>query len=423
MASAIAAQGVSFPTTVIYPVGSFPRSLAIADFDGDGKADLAVVNETSQTVSILLGHGDGTFTAAPSLYVLGGGFAMQVAVGDFNGDGKVDLAVTNLLGHNVAVFLGHGDGTFGTATTFSVNGAAFAVATADVNGDGKIDLVVTNAAGGTIGQTLQVLLGNGDGTFATAVSYPTEADPHWVSIGDFNGDGHLDLITANSSSNTVSLLLGRGDGTFQPPTNFATGVAPQAIAVADFNGDGDLDFAVTNSSSNSVSIHLGDGHGGFVAATSLTTGSTPTGIALCDVNGDGAPDLVVANQSGNSLSIFISNGDATFQPAVTLNLGQAPDPVAVADLNGDGKADVIAGEVYVSSVAVALNATSFPATITAQSGTPQSAPLNTAYATAMTVLVADAGNQPLPGLVVTFSAAASGASGLFAGGLRSARAI
>ena len=423
MASAAAAQGVSFPTTVTYTVGSFPRSLAIADFNGDGKADLAVVNETSQAVSILLGHGDGTFTAGPSFYVPGGGYAIQVAAGDFNGDGKIDLAVTNLLGHNVAVFLGHGDGTFGTATTFGVNGAAFAVATADVNGDGKVDLVVTNAAGGSTGQTLQVLLGNGDGTFAAAVSYPTGADPQWVATGDFNGDGHLDLIAANNGSNTVSLFLGRGDGTFQPPSDFATGVSPQAIAVADFNEDGNLDFAVINSNSNSVSIRLGDGHGGFVAATSLTTGSTPTGIALGDVNGDGAPDLVVANQLGNSLSIFISKGDGTFQPAVTLNLGQSPNPVAVADLNGDGKADVIAGELYVSSVAVALNGTTFPATITAQSGTPQSTPLNTAYATAMTVLVQDAGTQPLTGLVVMFSAPTSGASGVFAGGLRSARAI
>src|SRR5205823_4787429 len=135
-----AAHGVSFPTTVTYTVGSFPNSVAFADFNGDGKADLAVVNKNSQTVSILLGHGDGTFTAAPPSYIPGGGYAIQVAVGDFNGDGMFDLAVTNLHGHHVAVFLGRGDGTFETATTFSVNGAAFAVTAADVNGDGKFDL-------------------------------------------------------------------------------------------------------------------------------------------------------------------------------------------------------------------------------------------------------------------------------------------
>src|SRR6267378_2390981 len=189
-----------------------PSGIAVGDFNGDGKADLAVVNFGDWNVYVLLGNGDGTFQAARSVYFApGGGFPWSIAAGDFNRDGKLDLAVSNYGDNSLSVLLGNGDGTFQAPLTSPVGTNPAQVTVGDFNGDGKLDLAVSSVANNTVA----VLLGNGDGTFRPAPSLTVGNGPAGVAVGDFNGDGKQDLAVANLNDNTLSVLLGNGDGTFQ----------------------------------------------------------------------------------------------------------------------------------------------------------------------------------------------------------------
>src|SRR5881397_2620325 len=169
------------------------------------------------------------------------------------------------------------------------------VAVGDFNGDGRLDLAVTNASSYDVPGTVSVLLGNGDGTFQSALSFAVGSNPLSVAVGDVNGDGRLDLAVANYYSNDVSVLLGNGDGTFQPARTFRVGTYPSSVVVGDFNGDGRPDLAVANGNSNDVSVLLGNGDGTFQPALSFAAGTAPVSVAVGDINGDGRPDLAVAN--------------------------------------------------------------------------------------------------------------------------------
>ena len=237
----------SFQPHVDYPAGPGSFSLAVGDFNSDGKLDLAVVNNNSNqsgTISILLGNGDGTFHLHVD-YPVGIG-PYSVAVGDFDKDGKLDLVVVNYaFVYTASVLLGNGDGTFRPQVTYPVGTQPDAVAVADLNGDGQLDLAVSSFFDGTV----NVLLGNGDGTFQAHVDYPAGKVPSSLIIGDFNGDGKLDLATSNYAPGGVdvppgfiNILFGNGDGTFQAPTAYAAGPNPATVALGDFNNDGAPDF-------------------------------------------------------------------------------------------------------------------------------------------------------------------------------------
>src|ERR1700678_405503 len=362
--------------------GQETRSVAAADLNNDGFVDLvtadscATNNCSGGSISVLLGNGDGTFQAAVS-YGSGGEDATSVAIGDVNHDGKPDVVVVNNCSSNsncsngsVSVLLGNGDGTFQSAVSYSSGGEdSLSIAVADVNGDGYPDLLVANdcVSNNCTSGSVSVLLGKGDGTFNAAVSYGSGGQgAMFVVVGDVNGDGKPDLAVANQcvsnsscSNGVVSVLLGNGDGTFNTAVNYnAPGLYSESIAIGDVNGDGHLDLVAANQCNNSndcsegsLSVFLGNGDGTFRAAVGYPSGGeNATSIALADINADGKPDLLVANQTdsngdwtdGSVSSVLMGNGDGTFQTAVNYGSGAFnASAMAVADVNGDGKPDLL----------------------------------------------------------------------------------
>jgi hypothetical protein len=320
-----------------FSVQSGPRDVASGDFNRDGKLDLVVANRLSNTVSVLLGNGDGTFQTAVN-YGTGTG-PEALAVADFNADGKLDIAVTNTSSNTVSILLGNGDGTFKSHVDYTTNLFPFAVTAADFNGDGKLDLAIAESNSNTLG----ILLGNGDGTFQSYVDYAVGVNPTGIAAGDFNRDGKLDLALANINSNSVSILLGNGDGTFQAQVQYASGADTYTVTTEDLNGDGKLDLVTANTgkgSGTTVSVLLGNGDGTFQPHVDYTVGTSPSCAAVADLNGDGKLDLAVANQVSNTISILLGNGDGTFQPHVDYAASKTPFFVVAADFNNNGRTDL-----------------------------------------------------------------------------------
>jgi hypothetical protein len=326
----------------------FPYKVVVADFNGDGKLDLAVFGEEFGRVTIFLGNGDGTFHNSGQYAADSATSGSGLAVGDFNGDGKLDLAVSVGAGlDKVSILLGNGDGTFQLPVSYPTGHTALAVVTGDFNGDGKLDLATVNFSDDTI----SVLLGNGDGTFQNHVDYATGSGPVTLALGDFNGDGKLDLVSRDDGSDTVSILLGNGDGTFRPHTEYPVGLGAASIAAADFNGDGKLDLAATNFVDDTVSILLGNGDGTFQRQVVYPTGQGPAGVTVGDLNGDGKVDLAVSNLGSGfgagtaTVSILLGNGDGTFQPRTDFGVGESTGfAIAAGDFNDDGRMDLVVSD-------------------------------------------------------------------------------
>jgi uncharacterized repeat protein (TIGR03803 family) len=348
--------------------GGDPEGAAVADLNGDGKLDLVVANAgccgfgAGNTIAVLLGNGDGTFQAAV-LYSTGNK-PMWIAVGDFNGDGKLDVAAANQVDNTVSILLGNGDGTFQTAVAYATGSSPETVIAADFNGDGKLDLAVANSMGGN---SVSILLGNGDGTFQPYLEFATGADPRQAVTGDFNGDGKLDLAITNYDSgngNTVSILLGNGDGTFQPHVDYAVGTGPFGITAADFNGDGKLDLAITDGgtcclAAGLVSILMGEGDGTFQPVRSYASGGTsPTRITAADFNGDGKVDLAVTDINASLVTILVGAGDGKFGHPAAFATSARPVGVIAGDFNGDGRMDLAVAASQADTVSVLLQAPS-----------------------------------------------------------------
>jgi hypothetical protein len=277
----------------------------------------------------------GQFLEAPQYPT--GSNPQAVAVGDFNGDGNLDLAVANSSSNTISVLLGNGNGTFASQVNYATGAAPKGVAVGDFNGDGHLDIAVTNSGSNTV----SVFLGNGDGTFQPKTDYATGNQPQGIAAAVLIANGNLDLVVTNAADGTVGVLLGKGDGTFNAQVPYNTGFNPWAVAVGDVNGDGIPDLAVANNNNkNVVSVLLGTGNGTFQNQLQSTTGNTPISIALADFNGDGKLDIAVADQQGNAVSILLGNGTGSFPTHVEYPTAYFPSAVTVGDFNGDGKLDV-----------------------------------------------------------------------------------
>jgi hypothetical protein len=424
-----------FFAPVNYAAGFDPTSVAIADVNGDGKPDLLVADlcriatncpNSGGGMSVLLGNGDGTFQHAVT-YDSGGVQAKSIAVADLNGDGRPDVVVANCSSNgpnacngggqngSVGVFLGNGDGTFGAVVTYDSGGwNADSVAVADVNGDGKPDLLVANfydpsKASGSVG----VLLGNGNGTFQSAVTHGLNPARNIssIAVGDLNGDGKPDLVVTKSGSpDGVGVLLGNGDGTFQPDVAYDSHGIAVFATVADVNGDGKLDLLVANDGSNTAAVLLGLGNGRFVSPVIYSSGGAgAVSIAVMDVNGDGKPDFVVGNcSSGTDCSafkkavvrVFLGQGDNTFKGGGEYSAGGSQlSSMSSADVNGDGRPDLVVTNP--GSVDVLLNASGFSQTAVAL--TTSGSPSYVGQPVTFTAVVTSSNGNTVPdGELVTF---------------------
>jgi hypothetical protein len=336
----------TFAAGATYPMNYGPAAIVAGDFDGDGNLDLAVLisdYHSQLSINILRGNGDGSFKTG-SNYGAGTGVGVgYLAVGDFTGDGKLDLAVFTIEGGNgyIAIFVNDGLGNFKGqvgCTVGSEGGASLAVA--DFDNDGKLDVAVSEATT----NHLAICLGNGDGTFSLASSPTVGNNPLGLAAGDLNGDGKIDLVAANYTDGTVSVLLGNGDGTFTNGATYSVGKQPVNLTLADLNGDGKLDVTVANSADNNVQVLLGSGDGTFFVGT-YRVGANPTGITSGDFNRDGIPDLAVANGDA-SITILLGDGHGGFKvlnsfPGCAGFANVLPAQILAADfLNGDGTPDL-----------------------------------------------------------------------------------
>jgi len=306
---------------------------------GGGTSNGVPLEVTNPTPGVSFGRSD-----------LPAGNGVALVTGDFNGDGKLDLAATNSSGNNVSVLLGNGGGTFQTAVNYNVGNNPHGLVAGDFNGDGKLDLAVADSNDNNV----SVLLGNGDGTFQAAVPYAVGHNPNALVVGDFNGNGKLDLAVVNFNDNSISVLLGNGDGTFQAAIPYGVGNNPGAVVTGDFNGDGKLDLAVVNSNDNDISVLLGNGDGTFQAAVPYSVGHDPSALVTGDFNGDGKLDLAAVNSNDNNVSVLLGNGDGTFQAAANYGAAGNPSAVSLADFNGDGKLDLAVANSIGNNLSVLL---------------------------------------------------------------------
>ena len=357
------------------PVGYATAAVATGDFTGNGNLGVAVVNKGSDSVTILPGNGDGTFQQALTVALPQGSGASSIVAADFNNDGRTDLALTDSNLNEVSILLGNGDGTF-QSSTIAVPGGPYAIAAGDFTGNGRVDLAVADR----VGNAVTILLGNGDGTFTVGqtITLVNSADPSnpyvnpdAILAGNFTSNGHLDLAVAEPSIDSVTMLLGNGDGTFTQGSTISFGESfppvNMVLAAGDFRNNGITDLAVASTNvlpfiGDTIDVLLGDGNGNFQASTeiSLGYGVDPIAIAAGVFTNNGVLDLVTADSNGggtDDYSIYLGNGNGTFQAPTPFALGGTGYSTAVVtgDFSGDGRTDLAITRISPDNVEVRLS--------------------------------------------------------------------
>ena len=396
-----------FATKVDFTPGTSPYYAAIGDIDGDGKPDLVITNNASNTISVFRNiSSSGSIVAgsfATKVDFTTGTNPMGVTIGDIDGDGKPDLAVTNGGSNTVSIF--RNTSTSGTITSsslaakvdFATGTSPSIIAINDIDGDGKPDLVVTNNGSNTASVFRNTSTSGSitTGSFTAKVDFATGSAPFFVAIGDIDGDGKPDLVVTNVSSNSASVFRNISTSgsittsSFASKVDFITGNNPWGVIIGDLDGDGKYDLAVSNNNSSTISLFRNTSTSGsitissFAAKVDFASGANPQGIQICDIDGDGKPDVTVSNIGSNTVSIFrniSTSGSITvssFAAKVDFTTGNGPEDVVVGDIDGDGKPDIVIPNYFSSTVSVLRNTITAPLPPTITSFTPTSGPIGT----------------------------------------------
>lgn len=362
IASTVRAQGMFIDATE-YAVSDRPQDVALGDLNGDGNIDMAIPCRSNSNVTVLLSLGDGAFASAVTYGT--GWLPGGAAIADLDGDGDADLVVCNSGDDNISILLNHGDGTFATHTTYGAGNEPKSVAIGDLDGDDDADLAVADQY-----NSVSVLLNNGNGSFAACSLYSL-AGFQWlvdIAMGDLDGDGDADLAVVNEGQHAgapyydghIWILRNQGDGTFVSGGTCLVSNYPASIAVDDLDGDGDIDLAVANRTGDSVSLLMNLGNATFAPQVTYSAGGDSRSIAIGDMDIDGDPDLAVLNHGSTNVSILLNQGDGTYMPQAPYFAGAYRNALAMGDLNGDGAPDLAAtrgagDSLYEDGVVVLLN--------------------------------------------------------------------
>ncbi|CAF0913691.1 unnamed protein product [Adineta steineri] len=355
----------TFSSQTTYSTGdnSQPFSVTIGDFNNDQQLDIVVANSGTNNIGIFFGYFNGTFSSQTTYSTGNGSMPYDVATGDFNNDGQLDIAVANYYGCNIGIFLGYSNGTFSSQQTYPTGNSSGpqSIAIGDFNNDSRLDIAVTNYKGYNVG----VFLGYGNGAFADQISYfvPLGTTPSDIAIGDVNNDNHRDIIITVDYSYNILIFLGYGNGTFVQGNTYSTGSGshPFSITVGDLNNDNQLDIVVSNCVTNNVVVFIGEGDGTFSNQRTYSTGnnSCPTWVVLSDINNDNILDIVVADKGTNMIGIFLGS---TYMNGIledTYSTGSSPHPhgLALGDFNHDGQLDIAIANYGLNNVGVLLGHT------------------------------------------------------------------
>lgn len=380
-------EGSTSSPIVNYPAGNAPSFISTASLRDNGVNDLVVANSADNTVSVLLGNGDGTFETQATYPT--GTDPVAIATGQFNNGATAtnndyfpDVAVVNKAANTVSILLGNasGNGTLQPKVDIATGNTPVSVVAAnfhDLTGvSGAVDLAVANQADSTI----SLYQGNGNGTFQTpiVITLPAGYEPSSLAAADLNDDGHIDLVVADEGANSFSVFLGKGDGTFETRKDYVTGAAPVFVALGDFNDDGALDIATANNTGNSVSVYYNQINsqnlptGTFLAGNTrdFPAGNAPTSLAVADYNLDGLADIVVSDETDNAVSVILNEGNTVFASPVELPVDTAPVSVTTADFNADGRPDAATANNGSANATVILNTASLFGSGTGSNGAP-----------------------------------------------------